>query len=556
MALAPAFTPQGLRSIFGTFYRTDYSGPTTSRIENVALGGTAPTYSLPKRSGLDEAGEIYETVLKHIGDESPWVIDAHLYYDADTKRLWMTWGGHNCWITELDPATGAVLEPTTRQPLVGSTEFTSHPAGVHTRILGFQRWQGGGANYPAGLNEAPASWEGDAYATQAYMEGPNLWKHGGYWYACGSYGSMDDSYTIRCCRSAYNTSSVHTGARGPYYDKQGLQCTSFYPSANRYGASMLLGPDGDQLVPGHPHIWVEPDDTTFYLGYDYRRGRPTSADYMGIRRLYWHKGWPTIWTPLTLVFQSDAQPSSVGQQLTLEFRNTGDRDSKAAFDGFRVLQEGPLPPASPSPPRSATPLPPQSSPPSLPSPSWPTFYCAYRSSMRSHFAGACHETSGTTACTGILCCDPSISRDQGSSWDSTRFPSHIRSSSDALAQHDGVNLGRCLATSLGFHSCANAPWPTNPNCLSPPPSTSPSPPPSIAPSQPPPSASPLLPPSVSPSPPSAGCAVPTSTTCSITMVLRAARCSCHFDWDPDGCPKSATLHCQPSAVHASRVQRI
>lgn len=60
-----------------------------------------------------QAGEIYNTVLSHTGDESPWVIDAHLYYDADTSRLWMTWGGHNCWITELHPTSGRVLNPAT-----------------------------------------------------------------------------------------------------------------------------------------------------------------------------------------------------------------------------------------------------------------------------------------------------------------------------------------------------------------------------------------------------------------------------------------------------------
>ena len=116
------------------------------------------------------------------------------------------------------------------------------------------------------------------------------------------------------------------------------------------GASMLLGPDGDQLVPGHPHIWVEPDNATTYIGYDYRRGSGGGADYMGVRRLHWHNGCPTIWTPITLTVRADDHPSAVGQPLTLSLRNTGDAASKAAFDGVRVVEQTsaaspPTPPA-------------------------------------------------------------------------------------------------------------------------------------------------------------------------------------------------------------------
>ena len=34
---------------------------------------------------------------------------------------------------------------------------------------------------------------------------------------------------------------------------------------------MVLGADGDQLVPGHPHFWQESNGAT-YLGYDFRPG--------------------------------------------------------------------------------------------------------------------------------------------------------------------------------------------------------------------------------------------------------------------------------------------
>ena len=45
--------------------------------------------------------------------------------------------------------------------------------------------------------EAPEPYKGDEYSTQAYMEGLGLFKHDKFFFACGTYGSMGDSYTIR-----------------------------------------------------------------------------------------------------------------------------------------------------------------------------------------------------------------------------------------------------------------------------------------------------------------------------------------------------------------------
>ena len=351
MAHAPAMTPQGLRALFSTFYHDECPGNRClSRIDKRDLRNRGPNSTLVPPTGADLAGPVYETVLSHAGD-GVWVIDAHVYYDADTQRLWMTWGGWQIRITELDPATGLILDPATRTT-PPSTEFTSHGVGVHTRILEFS----------AG---APRGWQGDAFATVGYQEGPSLFKHDGFWYACASYGDMDESYTIRCCRAPFVEAASDTGARGPYVDKLGRECTRFDDEASTFGASMLLGDDGDQLCPGHPHAWTESNGVS-YLGYDYRGTEvdPQSGDaldLMGIRRLSFHLGWPTIWTPLEVEYRATSSYSA-SQPLTIAFRNAGDATSTALYDGFRLsINTGEH--GSPSPHPRARPTPTPSSPP-------------------------------------------------------------------------------------------------------------------------------------------------------------------------------------------------
>lgn len=51
-------------------------------------------------------------MLSNLGNEKPWCIDSHIYHDASADRLWMTWGGHALWISELDKTTGKILDPT------------------------------------------------------------------------------------------------------------------------------------------------------------------------------------------------------------------------------------------------------------------------------------------------------------------------------------------------------------------------------------------------------------------------------------------------------------
>lgn len=171
----------------------------------------------------------------------------------------------------------------------------------------------------------PASWEGDEWS-YGYMEGGAIFKRGSYYYAFGSYGSLGRNYTIRMGRSKSPT--------GPYVDKDGHELTTFYPPLNRYGASFLLGNDGDQLVPGHPHVWEE--NGVHYLGYDYRTDlsvpESNAMDVMGIRRLHWVDGWPTIWHPVTVTLDLSASAAAAGQPLEVRLRNVGDEGSVVAVD--------------------------------------------------------------------------------------------------------------------------------------------------------------------------------------------------------------------------------
>ena len=358
MAHSPAFTPQGLRALYSTFYHDDCPGyDCLSRIDKRTLLGPPPAYRV-RPTGHDIAGPVYETILSHRdnGGAAAWVIDPYVYYEAETQRLWMVWGGWQIWITELDPASGRIIDPAsgTTPP---STEFSSHAAGVHTRILEFSEG-------------APGWWRGDAYTRRGYQEGASLLRRNGFWYACASYGDMDEDYTIRCCRTPFRPDARDTGVRGPYTDKLGRRCDAFDADTRTFGASMLLGPDGDQLVPGHPHVWSESNGTVTYLGYDFRRGDVNGVDTMGIRRLHFHADWPTIWTPLSLTFDTPHAITifPIGAPLTVRFRNSG--EGVAAFDGLSLNREA-LQAPPPLPPRLPPRPPPSTPPPLLPPPPLP-----------------------------------------------------------------------------------------------------------------------------------------------------------------------------------------
>jgi len=124
MAVGPASALNGslvIKALGGGWTATDdYAASNgvkpTSRIEIVPLVGNAPNFAPPARSGEDFMGPIYDTVLKHVGDEQPWVFDPHYCYDNVTGKLWMTWGGHSGFVTEVDAATGLVVDPGACRP--------------------------------------------------------------------------------------------------------------------------------------------------------------------------------------------------------------------------------------------------------------------------------------------------------------------------------------------------------------------------------------------------------------------------------------------------------
>ena len=323
MAIAPIAIPKtGKRALGGTEYETDTDYIYSRLVVNI-LGGKVP-------NGLKVESKYTVLANEKSNSEYPWVIDSHYFYDEEEERMWMSWGGHNVWVTEVSTEDLRVCCSDRCATKCSSVEFSEHPEGVHTNILS---WDGRDNGF-----------EGDA-CSMSYMEGPALWKHApsGNWFAFASWGNMGVDYTIRVCRST-------EGPRGPYLDKNGVNCAQY--TGGTFGSSMLLGPEGKESVPGHPHLWEE--DGTTYMGYDYRKAPPgptlsngrEGTDFFAVRKIHWITNadgdpgvWPTIWQPLDIAFNSDDFPSVHGETLVLSLANKGGKASQAAVDHVTLSVE-------------------------------------------------------------------------------------------------------------------------------------------------------------------------------------------------------------------------
>ena len=287
MAIGQIITPQGFKGLYNTYYE-DFGPNPYSEIWILEALGNPPNYNWSSNI----------PILSHEGDEDPWVIDAHLFYDDESERLWMSWGGGTCWVSELNPSTGRLINNPS------NTEFDTHPEGTHFEV---------------------AKWNGDEWSSE-WFEGPALFKRNNYWYFFASYGNLSLDYTIRMGRGE--------SPIGPFFDKNGTNLAEFNEFENEYGNSILFGDEGRQLVPGHPHVWEE--NNQYYIGYDYRTNTNQGLDIMGIRNLYFYDEWPTIWKPYSITFNSNEFPHMIGENLGLRFKNSGFSSSIVAIDNISI----------------------------------------------------------------------------------------------------------------------------------------------------------------------------------------------------------------------------
>lgn len=171
-------------------------------------------------------------------------IDAGVFYDDATSRMWLTFGSHwnGIYITELDPETGLILSP--RAP---ATNIARNPGSPVNAI-----------------------------------EAPFLMGHDGRYYLFVNWDS--------CCQGEDSTYKIRVGRSdspiGPFVDRSGVPMTSG-------GGELFLATEGDEIGPGHFSDFHE--DGVNYFSYHYYDGDDRGRSKLGIREFVWTlDGWPVL----------------------------------------------------------------------------------------------------------------------------------------------------------------------------------------------------------------------------------------------------------------------
>ena len=177
----------------------------------------------------------------------------------DNGKLYLSFGSHagGIFITELDPNT---------KKLLNSPDITE-------TVLEKDRF----------VNVAQHYESNDEGEIEVSIEAPYVYKNGGYYYLFANWGSccsgIDSTYNIRVGRS--------DNIWGPYVDKDGRNML-------HDGGTLVLGPEGRYVGPGHAGIVATPEGQNIFT-YHYYDGLDNGASKLGARELIWdQQGWPVL----------------------------------------------------------------------------------------------------------------------------------------------------------------------------------------------------------------------------------------------------------------------
>lgn len=255
----------------------------------------------PDRTTFTDAGSAFPQPLdwwaEYSPRKSPWAPDIteadgtyYLYYAVST------FGSTHSAIGLATSSTGEPGSFTDRGVVHSTTDASDYNAidpdlfvdGDGSWWLTFGSWQSGIKSIrldPGTGKQSPSDRTVHALAAEAPdvqgVEGPAMVKHGSHYYLFSSYGKCcagtDSTYSIRVGRS--------TGPTGPYTDRSGKPLT-------QGGGSPVLESHGDITGPGGQDVQHDEDgDILVYHYYDKAAG---GAPELGINRVDWQDGWPTV----------------------------------------------------------------------------------------------------------------------------------------------------------------------------------------------------------------------------------------------------------------------